>query len=249
MNLTTIQHLNQLNRDFYATIAEDFSQSRQKAWAGWNTLLPVLSQITREQTEPSILDLGCGNGRFGYFLQRHFPQVNWKYVGIDNNETFLAEAAKSLPLNGFTFIDDDIIGKVTVHQPFSLPSQEFDVIVAFGILHHIPSRELRQNFLKEGAQLLKKNGKLIIASWQFDQDKTLLSRAMNPEDFNLSKEDLEKGDYLLPWKSHTDITRYSHLVSSEEMSALLVATGLSITDTFHADGHEGTLNLYAVATK
>ena len=39
MKIKTIKQLNQLNQDFYNTIADDFSDTRQYFWKGWRHLL------------------------------------------------------------------------------------------------------------------------------------------------------------------------------------------------------------------
>ena len=42
MNRETIDRLDGINRDFYATHAEDFLATRAAPWPGWTRLLPHL---------------------------------------------------------------------------------------------------------------------------------------------------------------------------------------------------------------
>ena len=42
MDAKTINHLNSINRAFYATVADEFDQTRGSAWPGWQRLLPYL---------------------------------------------------------------------------------------------------------------------------------------------------------------------------------------------------------------
>lgn len=62
MDTKTINHLNAINRAFYATVANDFDQTRGTAWPGWKRLQPYLTLPL------SVLDVGCGNARFALFL-------------------------------------------------------------------------------------------------------------------------------------------------------------------------------------
>ncbi|MFN7209248.1 MAG: class I SAM-dependent methyltransferase, partial [Aggregatilineales bacterium] len=80
MDEAACRALNALNRAFYAQAAENFDESRGRAWNGWRRLLPHLEGLPVPRR---ILDVGCGNGRFGRFLARHLPQV--RYHGMDNN--------------------------------------------------------------------------------------------------------------------------------------------------------------------
>lgn len=63
VNTITIQRLNAINREFYRVTAREFDQTRGAAWPGWERLLPYLHPPL------SVLDVGCGNGRFGLFLR------------------------------------------------------------------------------------------------------------------------------------------------------------------------------------
>ena len=85
MTIGTIKKLNQLNRDFYQQVAIDFDQTRQHLWPGWNKLISHLQQLQTKHKPLKVLDLGCGNGRFGQFLANSFPGIKINYLGVDNN--------------------------------------------------------------------------------------------------------------------------------------------------------------------
>src|SRR5690242_4100695 len=91
MDAKTIARLNQINREFYRITAEDFDQTRGESWPGWERLLPYL------QTPLSVLDVGCGNGRFGVFLRENFVGASLiNYHGIDSNPALLEQARAAL---------------------------------------------------------------------------------------------------------------------------------------------------------
>ena len=80
----------------------------------------------------SVLDLGCGNRRFSKFLKENNLETD--VVNVDSYQW--DEKVKKL----------DIIDSL-LNNNFNLDS--YDVAVCFGVMHHIPSSELRERLLKE----------------------------------------------------------------------------------------------------
>lgn len=92
--------LNNLNQKFYEKTAEEFSKTRQSPWSGWYLLLDALNDFLVPTSISSgcplsVLDLGCGNGRFEKFLRGNLP-ISFTGTGIDSDEALLKEAKKSL---------------------------------------------------------------------------------------------------------------------------------------------------------
>ena len=71
-----VQKLLALNRQFYEANAVDFSQSRQGINPGFARVRELLPQPCVR-----LLDVGCGNGRFGQYVQQQQPIG--EYVGVD----------------------------------------------------------------------------------------------------------------------------------------------------------------------
>src|SRR5260221_11509270 len=88
MDDATVQRLNALNREFYAATADRFEELRRGSWPGWKPLIPLL------KPGMSVLDVGCGNGRFGTFIARQIG-ASFRYHGVDSNPSFL-ESARAL---------------------------------------------------------------------------------------------------------------------------------------------------------
>ena len=61
MNPKTIRKLDAINHAFYAVVADDFSETRQRAWAGWQRCLEWLPRVSDRPLE--VLDPGCGDRR------------------------------------------------------------------------------------------------------------------------------------------------------------------------------------------
>jgi tRNA (uracil-5-)-methyltransferase TRM9 len=228
MNDATIKRLNQINREFYRTTADPFDQSRRDPWPGWEKLVPYL------KTPLSVLDVGCGNGRFGVFLaQRLGP--NLRYTGLDNNADLLERARESLSgLNAGLEIRD------VIEQPPD--SGAFDLVVAFGLLHHVPGSQQRRDFVRKLAQRTAPGGILAFTSWRFYDYSRFRERIVPwPPDLTV-----EPNDYLLDWRRGAHALRYCHYIDETEQGDLIAAAGLIHVQTYRADGNTGAMNCYSV---
>lgn len=252
MKKSTIDRLNKLNQEFYNQVAENFHETRAQAWAGWEQLLQLdLLQTAKEnKTNLFVLDLGCGNGRFAQFLQKN--QLNIRYLGIDANQKLLNLGLQQADFQAKP--DDWRLEEFDVIQDLleagenggGMDFGQFDVAVAFGFLHHLPSFWLRQKFLKLMAKQIDVGGLVIVTAWRFDRDENLLKRQKSLTEIGIEKDEIEADDYLLDWQRGTKATRYCHLVKLAEMEKLMEGSGLTLIKTFSADGKSGNLNDYYI---
>src|SRR5258708_32241868 len=157
MDDATVHQLNDLNREFYAATADRFEEFRRGSWPGWKPLIPLL------KPGMSVLDVGCGNGRFGTFIARQIGAA-YRYHGVDSNAAFLERARASLseyPAGMTATLElRDVI-----EQP--LDSGKVDLVVSFGVLHHIPAHAHRLEFMRMLAQCVAPGGSLAFACWRF----------------------------------------------------------------------------------
>ncbi len=242
MNQLTIQKLNLLNAEFYNKTAAHFDETRQHPWKGWQKLIPYLDKLL----DPvKVLDIGCGNGRFGEFLLQNITQ-HIDYEGIDSNDMLIQRAQEKLTPFGaqITLKRQDILNTLINQSNYFNSQKQYDLIVLFGVLHHIPSHKLRTKLLQYCAHLLTEDGLLIVSTWQFDRDHQLMKRQIDPERLGISKKDREENDYLLDWQRGEQAVRYCHLVSEQEMTSLFKSTDLKLIDSFEADGKQKNLNRY-----
>lgn len=256
MNTATIIKLNQLNKDFYQQVAASFSKTRQTAWPGWEKCWQIVDQQLRSShsTALSIFDVGCGNGRFGQFCREHLDdQVLLEYVGIDQDERLLADAESSLndlpATNCLLLPPVDIVEQLLTQQQLLINTQNFQVVACFGVLHHIPSQELRIQLVKHLSGYVEEGGLLLLACWQFDRNETLLSRQRSSEELGFTQKDLEENDHFLTWERELNAVRYCHLVDETEQDALIRESGLRLIDRFSADGKTNDQNEYLILQK
>ena len=255
--LGTHQQLNAINREFYRSSAEAFSEKRQRPWPGWARLLsevPTLTRPTRPLDRPlSVLDVGCGNGRFGLYLARELS-LNIHYYGLDASQPALALAEgrlKTTPaITRYSLVEHDL---VTTSESDILPARagtHHDLIVLFGLMHHIPGRARRAALLEACAKRLRSGGFLALTRWRFAQHERFKKRIVPWEDAtgyeDLDRGELEPGDALLSWGDGSQV-RYCHAVSEEEAdgwSNLANLANLDQVAQFDSDGESGDLNRY-----
>lgn len=248
MNQETAKKLQQLTKNFYDTVAGQFSDTRQTAWPGWERTLVHLNE-TQENGQLSVLDLACGNGRFINFLKLNLKS-ELHYDGIDSNEVLLHKTKALLfekEVQGNVY-HIDLVDRLTEKNQMYFPelNRNYNLIVCFGIFHHIPSKELRTSCIQQLGQLLQSSGILIISLWQFANLERFQKKLLSPQSFEIDPAQLEENDYLLGWDTQINIARYCHSFSMDEIKELVAASGLKLLDQFKADGKDNNMNTYLV---
>ena len=229
MDYETARRLNAINRAFYARTARDFDATRQRPWSGWTRLLHSL-----DLPIDSLLDFGCGNARFARYLASKQTQ-SFAYCGVDSSAELLAlarEQVASLALAKCELLERDIIMG-------TLPRQLAQLVVLFGLLHHVPGRRRRRELVKAAADCVLPGGWLAFTAWRFIESQRLRAR-IQPWDSDIK---VEAGDYLLDWRRGERALRYCHYIDEEEHAELIAAAGLRVVDDYREDGG---LNRYTV---
>jgi SAM-dependent methyltransferase len=101
----------------------------------------------------AVLDFGCGVGRLSRALSSHFH----RYVGIDISARMIARAKElngHLPNCTFLVNDSPGLGRFA--------DGEFDAVVSYLVLQHIPDRDLIRGYLVELARVLAPGGLLAV---------------------------------------------------------------------------------------
>ncbi len=239
MDETTIRRLNAINRDFYRVTAYEFDQTRSQPWPGWERLLPYVRERSDSQASLSILDVGCGNARFGVFLAKNLldseHKLSFNYHGIDSSPALLERARASL--HGITV---NLEERDMIENPPD--SGQYDLVALFGVLHHVPGYAQRLQFMRLLTERVAPTGLLAFACWRFYEYDRFRERIIPwPHDLLV-----EPHDYLLDWRQGESALRYCHYVDDAEHAALVAATGLVEIATYRADGHTGDANRYSI---
>lgn len=235
MEQETERRLLALNHSFYEHLATPFAQSRKQPQPGFTRLMEHLPQPCH-----SVLDVGCGEGRFGRFLAG--AGFTGSYLGLDFSEGLLVKAAAGFPAT----LDSAFLVRDLARPGALSDLGTFSLIVCLAVLQHIPGRHNRQELLGDMADHLAPGGRIFLSTWQF-MDSVRQRRKLVPwEAADFDPASLEPGDYLLSWRSGGFGFRYAAHVDAVETDRMATTAGLSIVAQFRSDGREGDLNLYTV---
>lgn len=197
--------------------------------------------------EAHVLELGCGNGG----VARHLATRGHRgrYVGVDFSAELLEDARRGVEqfnVEGlrFKFVMVDLAEPF--NQQSEISDQQFDCIFAFAILHHIPSRDLRVDFLTQVKGLLPPGGRFVLSNWQFMNSARLRERIQPWSAIELDEAEVDAGDYVLDWRSGGSGLRYVHHFDKAELGSLAAEADFTVADSFLSDGKGGDLALYQV---
>ncbi len=110
-------------------------------------LLEFVAELCLKQKPHSLLDVGCGDGRFLYEMRKR----NIKCEGVDVSKRAINFAKAFNPENTF-YIENIITSRV---------KKKYDLITCLEVIEHLPPEELPQFILSLKKRLTKK-GKIII---------------------------------------------------------------------------------------
>ncbi|MEO1087728.1 MAG: class I SAM-dependent methyltransferase [Acidobacteriota bacterium] len=252
MDESTRRALLDLSRSFYEQSAESFDSTRQHPWPGWRRILPRLPRVDSPSGAEllRVLDAGCGNGRFGRFLAASTPRAV-DYTGVDSSVGLIEAARRTDDLPG-RFVAADLQEWLDASAA-GAPSQEagdrsYDLVVLFGVLHHVPGRTARRRLLNDLASRVSEGGLLVATWWMLHEtprfEKLRVSWGEAPE---ISAADLDPGDALLTWQGRA--LRYCHFPDARELEDLEALPGLVLGESFRSDGPGGRDNLYRLFTR
>lgn len=236
MNDDVATRLITLNREFYHQRAAEFDRSRQVDQPGFQDTIPFFPP-----TPLTVLDIGCGNGRYGAFLAKN--QLLASYTGIDFAPALLQEAADRLAdLSQPVLLFERDISDPAVLDDFG----NFDLIVCLSAMHHLPQQHRRLHLLRKMGAHLIEGGQILLGNWQFTRSERQQRKIRPWSEIGLADEDVEPNDYLLTWQRGGLAYRYAAMIDEEQTAAMAEEAGLKIMGHFLADGREGDLNLYTI---
>ena len=245
-----IQHLLDINKEFYQSFGQAFAETRRRIQPG------VARAVENWIHDGHWLDLGCGSGALSQVLIKRGFQGS--YTGIDFSSPLLEEAEKSLAQSGAPAGFAVRFQKAVLTDADwsnGLEQSKYEGVLAFSVLHHIPGSETRTRLLQQIAYLIKPGGIFIHSEWQFQNSPKLLARVQPWSLAGIDEVDVEEGDTLLDWRHKAahqvegSGLRYVHLFNREELSALAQAEGFTIVDEYMSDGAGENLGLYQVWKK
>ncbi len=252
MSPETERALGAINRRFYDRYAAEFSATRGRPWPGWERVADHCLASAGAGTPPAVLDVGCGNGRFGAFLAGRWRR-DLPYAGLDGCAALLRAAARRLAgvleapeLHRLDVVEQDPAAVLDARRP--------DLIALFGVLHHVPGRGRRRQLLRRLGRLLAPSGVLAVSIWRLDRTPRFDRRIVPWERYNrrcarrglepIDLAALQAGDVLLSWGGDDRHPRYCHFPDDAEIESWIAEVESPLVDRFEADGPSGRDNLY-----
>jgi tRNA (uracil-5-)-methyltransferase TRM9 len=218
---TIAKTLDAVNQRFYETHHSAFNETRQFGWPGWRKIMEHVKTTPR-----SVLDIGCGNGRFARFLQnQNNPHEQpTDYLGLDRNAPLL-EYAQVQSLNfRARWLPWSWTPDVKQLPPLNL-SITPDLVVAFGVLHHIYGAGQREAFIAWCGQHVAHDGYLAISAWDFGRHERYLKKCQSDEavyrETGIAPAHLDTHDYFLGFGKSTLPMRYCHWVDDVEADLIM----------------------------
>lgn len=196
----------------YNTIAYDFSKTRYSVWGGVRSFLDALPRGSL------VGDIGCGNGKNMLYRK---DQLN--YEGVDISSEFV-RICRSRVLN----VKEGSVLDIPVK------SNHFDYTMSIAVIHHLHTREEREQAIREIYRVTKPGGLILLYVWAAEQ----------PQD---SKRKFTGGDTMVPFhmKDGTICERFYHIYVQGELEAEIQSALGSVTlQSFYDTG-----NWCAVITK
>lgn len=250
MRNSIIKALIDLNDRFYTEFGTSFASTRRRVQPG---VLRVLDEWIRTG---NWLDLGCGSGALGgIWVERG---IGGLYEGLDFSPVLIAEAKagseKTPPGPG----QQVLYAQANLGDPawmVQCSQSEYDGILMFAAMHHLPGRETRLRLLKQINTLLPVGGLFIHSEWQFLRSPKWAARVQDWHLAGIDPAELEAGDTLLDWRQEEagqpgkSGLRYVHHFSAAELASLAAESGFNIRSKFDSDGAGGNLSLYQIWQK
>ena len=122
------------------------------------------------ETNSRVLDLGCGTG-----LMLNVLPASISYVGIDHSLEYLQMARKKWAGRG-SFVRADLANTLE-----SSVEGKFDLVIAAGVFHHLPS-DVLVRLCSSVASLLEPEGKLVSFDPCFHREQPRLARLLVASD-------------------------------------------------------------------
>jgi SAM-dependent methyltransferase len=183
----------------------------------------TLAEIATTFSPESVLDVGCGQGRYSSLLRRHFPKA--RITGVDFSPVAVEKASKQHPDISFRVGGAEALDFVDDHS--------VDFILNIEVLEHVD--DVRK-MIAEFKRVLRTGGRLLLTTpcanrWSLEWCENI--------GLHGSLRDAADGFQIF----HTDPPEHVRRLTSNQLAGLLGEYGLQI-DSIRFRGHLFTRPAY-----
>ena len=145
----------------YDSFSATFAESRKNMrWPEIEYLIELLKNS--EKNTHTILDVGCGSGRFFGELKK--ANIDPEYLGIDSSSGMIDEAKKAYPEARFKVLD---------MLNLDMLDTRYDAIFLLASFHHLESESERLAVLQKLKSLLADGGIIYMTNWNLLSDENM----------------------------------------------------------------------------
>ncbi|MBP9812711.1 class I SAM-dependent methyltransferase [Candidatus Gracilibacteria bacterium] len=207
----------------YDAFAETFSNSRKNH--PWPEVDFFLSEMQKSGVK-SILDIGCGNGRFIEQAEKQGFSLG-TYLGIDSSLGMIEEARKLHGEYRFEVRNMSELGKWGDSEMIG----KYDAILFLASFHHLETREERLQVLRDIKPYLEPHGQISMTNWNLLEQERYTKSHRGNGDF-----DIKIGEY----------TRYYHGFTTLELETLFRESGYRILENRAFEGGRNIVSIISI---
>lgn len=254
MQKETVKKIIQKTIADYSKIAADFDRTRGFPWQ----IMQELSKFVKPKD--NILDFGCGGGRLLDSL--NIEEIVYK--GVDPVSEFINiakqkyqdvtafdQSARGRAIKIKRSIEFKVMDFDVDNFKLDFPDKYFDHIFSIAVFHHLPSKELRRDILKEFKRVLKDDGHIYLTVWNLWRGrlravvgffiikifgKIWRRGSLDGGCDGLSVADLDWGDLFVSYTAtdkNTTVYRYHHAFTKKEISSMVKDAGSQPEKVFY----------------
>lgn len=224
---------------YYNKFNEDKRLTRRHGIVEFNTAIHYILKYLKELSDPKVLDVGAGTGRYsGYLFSLGYSVTSVELV--KHNLMMLRKNYPDIP---------SFLGNATNLSKFD--DESFDAVLLFGPMYHLISDEEKIKALMEAKRVLRKNGYIFISYYMNDYaifkhgflDKNIIPSFENNLVDN-SFRVISKQDDLYSFVRLEDIDHYKDVC---DLKRVKIISQDGLTDYFRRDINslsEEEFNLY-----